>query len=440
MSFSASKDTAERAAGPNRIGRRRWQIAILLGTGVLVNYFDRVNLSVAKDALHQEFGITTFTFGLLSSAFNWTYALLQLPMGVLLDRFGVVFMGRLGAFIWAVASFGSALSPGVGSFFASRLLLGVGEAPTFPANAKAVGNWFPRDERSLATSLFDGAAKFGPAVGVVLMGALTARFGWRWSFAATGLISLLFFFGFYLFYRDPDQDEKLSEAELTYIRAKSGGLVDTADAASKVSLVYLLRQKKVLGLVLGFFAYNYTFYLLLYWLPTYFGSLHLDAMQSVFYTSVPWLFATATDVLVGGWMVDALIRGGHRETVVRQAVLIGGTVLGLAIFGATRTQNPAVAVIWISLGLGGLSAAAPVGWTIPALIAPRGSTGRVAGILNFGNQISGVVAPIVTGYVASVFNSFGPAFLVAAVILGLGVFSYVFLLGRIEQVPEPSAV
>src|ERR1700751_456261 len=107
-----------------RVPRRRWGIALLLGIGVLVNYFDRVNLSVARDALHSEFGVSTVAFAYISSAFNWTYAALQLPMGVLLDRFGVPALGRIGAVLWSIASFGAALSPGTGTFFGMRLLLG----------------------------------------------------------------------------------------------------------------------------------------------------------------------------------------------------------------------------------------------------------------------------------------------------------------------------
>ena len=105
---------------------RRWRIAILLGVGILINYFDRVNLSVAHEALHQEFGISNETFGYVLSAYVWTYAALQLPMGVLLDRFGVPTLGRISAFLWSVASFASAAAVGVNSFFASRLLLGTG--------------------------------------------------------------------------------------------------------------------------------------------------------------------------------------------------------------------------------------------------------------------------------------------------------------------------
>src|SRR5690242_5754314 len=163
--------------GPeSSVPRRRWGIALLLGLGVLVNYFDRVNLSVARDALHSEFGVSTVVFGYLSSAFNWTYAALQLPMGVLLDRYGVRTLGRIGAILWSIASFGAAASPGTRTFFGMRLLLGIGEAPTFPAYAKAVGYWFPRHERSLATAFFDAAAKLGPAVGVLFVGVLTLRY------------------------------------------------------------------------------------------------------------------------------------------------------------------------------------------------------------------------------------------------------------------------
>ena len=153
---SARSEVAESGQDPNR---RRWTIAVLLGLGVLVNYFDRVNLSVSHDALFAAFGISDFTFGLLLGAYNWTYALCQLPSGILLDRFGVRRVGCVSTLLWSMASFGAAITPGLGGFFAARFLLGVGEAPSFPASAKAVGYWFPARERSLATSFFDGAAK-----------------------------------------------------------------------------------------------------------------------------------------------------------------------------------------------------------------------------------------------------------------------------------------
>ena len=421
------------------IPRRRWVIASLLGFGVLVNYFDRVNISVSQEALHASFGITTITFGYLLSAYSWSYAAMQLPSGILLDRFGVRRIGRVSTFLWSLACFGSAIATGVTSFFAARLLLGVGEAPTFPGNSKAVGYWFPARERSLATACFDAAAKLGPAVGVPFVGLLLLHFGWRWSFAATGFISVFYFVLFYWVYRNPSEDKLLTDVERQFIVSGGAQPEGFGKAGKGASTAYLLSHRKVAGLVLGFASYNYTFYLLLTWLPSYLSAaLHVDLLHSVLYTSVPWLFATLTDLVVGGWLVNWLIERGWDASLVRQIVLVVGTSFGLGILGAARAHTPASALFWISISIGGLSAASPVGWSIPSLIAPPGSVGRLGGILNFGNQLSAIVAPIVTGYVVAATHSFAWAFVVATAFLLLGICGYLFLLGRIEPIPEPA--
>ena len=423
---------------PSIVPRRRWRIAFLLAFGVLVNFFDRINLSVSRDALHDSFGLSLVAFGYLSSAFSWTYALMQMPAGVLLDRWGVRRVGRVSALLWSVSSFAAAVAPGLSWFFGARFLLGVSESPTFPANAKALGYWFTRDERGMATSITDAAAKFSTAIGVPFIGLLLLYFGWRCSFAATGFISLLYFVLFYLVYRNPREDEKLSEQELQFLLRGGTQPEDQVRARSGSSLGYLLTQRKVYGLALGWGAYNYTFFLLLTWLPSYLSvSLHVDLFHSIFYTSVPWLFATATDLLVGGWLVDALIQRGYDAHRVRQSVLVTGMSFGLAIFGAARAHGPVAALVWISLALGGLAAAAPVAWTIPSLIAPRESVGTLAGTVNLCGQIAAICAPIVTGYIVSASHSFAAAFVTATLILLMGIAGYIFLLGRIEAIPEP---
>lgn len=419
--------------------RRRWGIALLLGFGVLVNYFDRVNLSVSQQALTDAFGISAVTFGYLSSFYNWPYAALQLPCGLLLDRFGVRRIGRISTIIWSIASFAAAAATRIEALFAARFLLGIGEAPTFPANAKAVGYWFPQQERSLATAMFDSAAKFAPGVGVPLIGIFLLHFGWRLSFAATGVISLFYFGLFYAFYQNPSEDKSLTPAEREFIAKGGAQPEDQARAAKGAPLLYLLKQPKVWGLALGFGSYNYTFYLLLAWLPSYLSTaLHIDLFHSVLYTSVPWLFAAVVDLAVGGVLVDTLVKRGWNAVRVRQAVLIGGTALGLGIFGATRSLTPFATVFWISMSIGGLSAASPVGWSIPSLIAPKESVGTLGGILNFANQIAGIAAPIVTGYILHATHSFSWAFGAAAAFLVIGIAGYVFLLGRIEPIPEPA--
>lgn len=282
---------------------------MLLGLGVLVNFFDRVNLSVAHDALRTRFGIDEVAFGYLAGAYNWTYALCQLPVGALLDAVGVAVVGRIGSLLWGLATLAAAASPTFPILFASRMLLGIGEAPIFPMNAKAVGLWFPARERGLPTAIFDAAAKLATAIGVPLIGVLLIRAGWRISFAATAGASFVYSALFFLVYRDPRPGE-LEQPNSTAVMPASG---------TRVPFRYLLRQRKIYGLLIGYGAYNYVFYLLLTWLPTYLAiTLHIDLLHSFLYTGVPWLIATATDLLVGGWLVDWLMSRGASSTVVRQ--------------------------------------------------------------------------------------------------------------------------
>lgn len=405
--------------------RRRWGIALLLGVGVLVNYFDRVNLTVSHDAFIKEFHIDDAVFGILLGAYSWTYALFQLPSGVLIDRLGVRRIGLISTLLWSVASFASAAANGVRTFFLTRLLLGIGEAPTFPANAKAIGLWFPEHQRSFATSFFDGAAKLASAFGVPLIGLLLLHIGWRLSFAATGLISFLYFLLFAAVYRDPTGAARHENTVADGMRGR-------------VSLGFLLTQKKVIGLALGFGAYNYVFYLLLTWLPVYLTrALHIDLAHSFLYTGVPWLVAGFGDLVVGGWLVDWLIHRGWNADRVRRTVLVCGNAMGLGILGAAHAHTPTQALFWISFSIGGLSAAAPVGWSVPSLIAPGDSVAAVGGIMNQSNQISAILAPVITGFLVNGRQSFAGAFLVASSYLVVGTAAYVVLLGKIERIPMP---
>jgi ACS family D-galactonate transporter-like MFS transporter len=431
--------TPAQTVSTTRPSARRWRIAFLLSLGVLVAFLDRVNLSVSQNALHEAFGISLVAFGYLSSAYSWTYALMQVPAGTLLDRWGVRRVGRIGSALWSLASFAAAASTGVTSFLLARFLLGIGESPVFPGNAKALGYWFPENERSLATAITDSAAKFSTAIGIPFLGLLLLHFGWRWSFVATGVISFGYFILFYAVYRNPSEDGELSAEEAQLLARGHAQPELISQQNTHAPLSYLLKQPKVLGLALGWAAYNYSFFLLLTWLPSYLSlAMHIDLFHSVLYTSVPWLFATASDLIVGGWLVDSLIRRGHSANRVRQSVLIGGTALGLGILGAANAHSSAMAIFWISISLGGLAAAAPVAWTVPSLIAPQGSVGRVAGIANFCGQVAAICAPVATGYIATITHAFSSAFVTATVILVLGMAGYAFLLGRIEPIPEPA--
>src|SRR5437868_3236561 len=243
--------TSDSSMGGGGVPRRRWGIATLLALGILISYFDRVNLSVSRDALRDAFGISDLTFGILLSAYNWTYMVLQLHSGLLLDRFGVRRIGIISTAIWSVASFFAAISNGIGALFAARFLLGIGEAPTFPGSAKATGYWFPKSERSFATAMFDSMAKLSSGIGVPALGLILVHFGWRWNFAATGIMSVLYFALFCAYYKNPSQDARLSQKEREHIQNGGAQPEDAARRAAGAPFFYLLKQPKVCGLALG---------------------------------------------------------------------------------------------------------------------------------------------------------------------------------------------
>ncbi len=418
--------------------RRRWFVATLLGSGILISFLDRVNLAAAVPALEHDLNLTPTQIGALLGAMSVPYAVLQIPIGLVVDRWGATWMGRVGALLWTVASGVTALAGGYAGIMAARMFLGVAEAPSFPTVAKATGHWFPRHERARATALFDAAAKFSSVIGVPILGAVIARWGWRWGFVLTSAISCLYFIAYWALYRDPSADPQLTDRERAYIREGGASPEGPAPAGSRALLGYLLRQPKVWGLAIGFGAYGYSFYLFLNWLPDYL--VRSGGPSNLKTTAVPWAVATVTDFLVGGWLIDRLLARGCDETTVRKSVFVVGMLLGVAIVGATQTHSHAWALFWLSVSLGGLAAAAPVGWSLPSLVAPPGGTATVGGIMNLAVNAMGIVAPYVTGFIIEKTQSFDLAFATAAGVLIVGVIAFVVLLGRIEPLEGPRRV
>ena len=420
-------------------GHVRWTIAILLFCGVVINYFDRVNLSVAAKPLQATYGLSAAQYGIILSSFLWSYAILQIPVGQLLDSFGVKWLMRIGTILWSLATFMTAIVSGMGLIILARVLLGAAEAPAFPGASKATGYWFPLNERGLATSSFDAAAKFSNVIGVPIVAWAVTVWGWRGGFWVTGVLSALFAIAWWIIYRDPREKKNLSREEYDYIRV-GGAQTEGAAPTALATLGFLLRQRKIWGMTIGFAAYGYSFYLLLTWLPGYLQTTyHMTVLKSGWYTIIPWAVATVTDLVIGGWLVDRLIASGHEPTRVRKTLIVIGMLMGLFVIGAAFTRNPNIAIVWITLALAGLAFAAPIGWSIPALVAPTGTVGMVGSIMNFFNNVMGILAPIVTGFIVAGTGSFAIGFIVAAVILAVGILCYVLLLGDIRQIEPPAA-
>lgn len=401
---------------------RRWSIAVLLGIGVLVNYLDRVNLSVAHDAVAAKFGTSDVLFGYLLSAYSWTYAAMQIPSGSLLDRFGVRRIMLIAVILWALASGLAAVAASIGILFAARFLLGIGEAPSFPANAKAIGLWFSHEERGVPTAMFDAAAKLSIGLSTPFLGLILLRYGLRISFATTAVLSLCYAVLFAVVYRDPRHHE-------------APHLEEQPVDSSELGIADFLAYRRVWGATIGSGAYNYCFYLLLTWLPFYLQrGLHMTPRNAVLLSAVPWLVASACGFLIGGRLVDVLIRRGCNANLVRRSVLAGGMAFGLFIFAPAHLHQPRAVLICLALALSGIATASPVAWTLPSLLAPVRGTGRVGAIINLSGQIAAITAPIITGYISQRTHSFRAAFDIAGLVVFAGLLSYVFLLGRIESI------
>ena len=421
-----------------RIPRVRWGIGVLLGAGVLINYFDRINLSVGAPQLQQEFGLTDGQLGWLFSGFFWSYALLQIPSGMILDRFGVTAVYRISSFLWSLTSAMTALAGGFGGVLAARLLLGVAEGPGFPASAKATGYWFPRGERAMATSIFDAAAKFANVIGVPLVALAVVQFGWRWGFGITGMLSLLYFLAFLIVYRDPSRHPRLSSAERDYIRAGGATREGPAESGEVAMLGYLLRNRKVWGLTIGFSAYGYSFYLFLTWLPNYLQAERgMSMLKSGALMALPFLGAVILTTLIGKLsdtlLTEETIRTGGRRRMAALSMLGGSLILLTPLVG-----NVYVILFLIMIALSGVASTVAMNIALVSdLLRSSADAGRATGLLILGGNIFGILAPIVTGYVIQTTGNFDYAFVVAGGLLVIGALA-VFMLAR-KPIGSPAA-
>lgn len=201
-----------------RPGHTRWYISSLLSGIIILNYFDRVAISVAAPAIQDSFHLTATELGIVFSIYTYSYTLMQLPVGSLLDRFGVAWVTRVGMTIWSFLTILLAFLQGKLLLYLFRFLIGLTSASAFPAASKATALWFPPSERGLANSLFDSAAKFSNVIGAPLVAFLVTTFDWRVAFLTIGCINVLFTIFFWQYYEQPERHKRISKSELNYIQ------------------------------------------------------------------------------------------------------------------------------------------------------------------------------------------------------------------------------
>lgn len=395
----------------------RWCVATLLVTAMIFAYAQRGAISVAAPFLMKDTGLTAAGMGLLLSAFFWAYSFLQVPAGWLVDRLGVRRAYALGFAFWSLASAATAYATSLFSLAVLRVLLGAGQAVAFPASARAVANFFQARERGSVTAAYLTGVRLGQALVAAAGGWFLSYGGWKAFFLWTGLLPMLWLLPWW---------SLLARAE-----ARPGPAA--APPASRLSLgtsISLLRQRTVLGIFLGFFAYDYVWFLFVTWLPGYLAvERGFGPREMGIYSSIPFL-AMSVVIVLSGLASDWLIRRGFRETAVRKAFIVAGLALACVIAPAGLVEDKMVAVWLLTISICALGLASPNTWTLTQAMCERSIVGTVSGIQNFGGNLGGILAPALTGYIAHAAGSFALALGLAALILIMGIGAYVGLICR----------
>jgi MFS transporter, ACS family, D-galactonate transporter len=395
---------------------RRWWIVALLFAASLINYLDRAAISFALPLISREFQLTSQGKGLLLSSFFWSYALMQIPIGWSADRFNLRWL-YAGAFtIWSFAQGLTGLASSLSTLIAFRILLGVGESIYLPGGTKIVSLLFAAKERGLPSGLFD----FGTRTGLVLEGILVpwllVHFGWRRTFLILGFTALLWIAPwFWVFPRR--------------LRAlNTNAAIDLPWRSVGRSLL----NRNLLGICLGFFCFDYYWYVLVTWLPDYLVTVrHLSIVQAGFYASLAF-FTFGIAEPIGGWIADSLIRRGRDETATRKGIVAIAFTMGVFLIEAMRTAHTEIA---IGLLIGGSLVGLATGNLLAILqsCAPTEAVGLWTGAENFAGNLAGIIAPLAVGFLITLRGSYVPGFELASVVLLAGVLPYWFVVGDLQR-------
>jgi len=397
-------------------GRLRWLLIFWMFLMSAVAYLDRVNISIAGQAIQKDFGLTDVQLGWVFSAFVIGYALFQVPGGRLADRYGARLVISVGVIWWGAFTTLTALVPtGLGIsvvlLIAMRFLLGLGEAVVYPSSNRLVSTWIPSSERGLANGLIFAGVGAGAGVTPPLIIFILYNWGWQWSFYVSALIGLAAGAVWFFIARDTPREHSLaSKKEIDYIEAGLPPATKEAHVALPWSAI--LRSRNVLAITFSYFAYGYVAYIFFTWFFIYLSRVRgLDLKSSALYSMLPFM-AMACAAPLGGWVADRITQR-HGKRAGRCGVAIFGLSLAAVFLAvATQVESAQVASIVLAGGAGALYLAQSAFWAVTADIAGK-SAGTVSGLMNMGAQVGGAVTASLTPWIADRFG-WTPSFLVAA--------------------------
>lgn len=413
--------------GRSSMGMRWWILGWLL-LGGIVNYFDRSNLSLAAPKMIQELGLSAADIGLMGSVFSWTYAVMQLPAGRLVDKFGSRRVYALSLAIWSLATAAMAICYRLPQFLVARVALGIGEAPCFPTSAKVTASWFPRKDRGLATGIWDSSSKWGPALAPLVLVPIAVALGWRSLFWLTGGAGLVVAVSFYLFYRDPRHSKRLSTEELELITAEE----TEEEQQSDIPWRSLFTKRTMWGMMLGFFCTIWIWNIFLTFLPLYLlNTQNIKFAQLGLYASIPWVGGIIGDIgggAVSNWLISK--RQADPLVVRRRLIAICAVLAGISVVLVPLAKDLAVTIALLTLALCFISAITGSAWALPGDVAPKRLVGSVGSIQNFGGYFGGAFSPLVTGLIVDRTGSYALAFYSGGIIAALAAVCYLFIVRK----------
>ncbi len=442
--------------------RVRYGIVAMLFAVTIVNYADRATIAIAGPVMAKDLSLSAVQMGFIFSAFGWSYVLAQMPGGWLLDRFGskAVYFGSISLWslftiaVGGVQLFGAGVA--VYALFALRFMVGLAEAPSFPANSRIVAAWFPASERGTASAIFNSAQYFATVLFAPIMGYITVTFGWPEVFYFMGVLGLLVSVIWLKVIYMPRTHPRISPVEFDYIE-RGGALVNmdadlgstppgpmtiaatgtaqplaTATGPQIGDLKQLLANRMMLGMFLGQFCINAITYFFITWFPVYLvQQRHMSILSAGLVASIPAICGFAGGVLGGVWS-DHLLRRGWSLTAARKTPIVLGMMMSMVMVICNYVDAQWLVVAVMALAFFGKGIGA-LGWAVMADTVPREMAGLAGGLFNMFGNISSITTPIVIGFIIQGTGSFNGALVFIAANAAVAIFSYLVIVGEIRR-------
>jgi len=406
------------------IKSKRFYIVLLLFFNIVVNYIDRINLSVAAPLISKEFHWDPARMGIVFSSFLWTYALMLIPTGWLADKLGSRKVNAGAITIWSVGAMLTGAITSFGNMIAARLVLGAGEAASYPVAGKIVRQWFPASERGIATAIYNGGAYAGPALATPVVAWIVLQAGWRASFVILGALGFVWLCFWLRMFRLPEECTWLPAAERDYIienRDNQPAAKPSGSEQLKISVGRLLKQRTMWGLAITQGCAVYNQYLFLTWLPSYLVQARgMRLMKAGIYSALPFLIAVILGIIIGK-VSDKILNADKMKKGHRRTAVITFMVLSSVVLLTNMVRNEFVVLALISISLTAISSAITLNFALANdLITEPRVTGTVIGTQVLGGNIFGLMAPMVTGFIVKATGSFNSAFILAGSLMIFG--------------------